>query len=150
MKFFPQHLFRIKCIFSVFLAVSYQGDTQNPIKPQVSNSPRPIGYSRMRPNLKQIKRLALPSLAFASLLQAGCMAQGGNLADSGPIQLEKNQKESEKRSVASRTDTNSVPKNIIVFIGDGMGISTIRTLRCRILPERRPRSCPDIKRILAP
>ena len=58
----------------------------------------------MTTNLSQIKRGALFSMLSAALLQFGCVAQSDSF---------------------DKSASDSRPKNVIVFIGDGMGISTV-------------------------
>ena len=79
--------------------------------------------------LKQIKRFGAFSLLLSAAIQTGCIAQtGGNDKSSeseAQISTKKNADSGKKNAVTTRSASDSSPKNVIVFIGDGMGISTL-------------------------
>jgi len=80
-----------------------------------------------------MKRFALFSVTLGLLFQTGCIAQTDetlkSTSDSTSTESSldgKKESDSVKKVQFSESDrTDSTPKNIIVFIGDGMGISTI-------------------------
>lgn len=83
----------------------------------------------MAANFRHLKHLAAISCLSAALLQIGCIAENGNLGNSGDSPTKTSSKKSpdsfKKISVEVENKPPSTPKNIIIFIGDGMGISTI-------------------------
>ena len=89
---------------------------------------------------KHIRRLSAVLCLSSALLVVGCAAdnsKNGNLGDSTTeITSKKNADSAEKSSVATQNNSDSTPKNIIVFIGDGMGISTITAGRIFVGQEK--------------
>ena len=87
----------------------------------------------MAANFLHLKRISAILCLSAALLQIGCIAENGNLGNSGesPLQTssKKNTDSGQKISVGDENKSLSTPKNIIIFIGDGMGISTITAAR---------------------
>ena len=80
-----------------------------------------------------LKRLPAVLCLSTTLLLSGCIAENnknGNSGDSAAQnESKKNRDSHEKKSVHLKNTSDSTPKNIIVFIGDGMGISTITAAR---------------------
>ena len=83
----------------------------------------------MNANLQHIKRVSALLCLSATLLVSGCIAENqknSNSNDSrGQILTQKKANSGEKIAARNRDVSDSSPKNIIIFIGDGMGISTI-------------------------
>lgn len=84
-------------------------------------------------NSQLLRRISAPWLVSAAFLTSGCIAENSensNLTDSNRMS------QAEKKSVSLEKNTGETPKNIIVFIGDGMGISTITAGRIFIGQEK--------------
>ncbi len=83
----------------------------------------------MAAKLQHLKRFSAFLLISTALFQTACIAESTENSNSGEsstqITMKKNTDSGEKNSVATQKMSDSTPKNIIVFIGDGMGISTI-------------------------
>ena len=94
----------------------------------------------MAAKIQHIKRFAAFLCLSTALLQIGCVAENQKNSNSGEsstqITSKKNADSGEKSSVATHKSSDSTPKNIIVFIGDGMGISTITAGRIFVGQER--------------
>lgn len=76
----------------------------------------------MAVKFKQMKRFSALLLLSTTLLQAGCVTQNKKNSNSNDSLSEISTK---IMTDSDKKNTDSVPRNIIVFIGDGMGISTI-------------------------
>lgn len=87
----------------------------------------------MTPNSKPFHRFATAFLLSATFFVSGCIAEKPRISNSGESgtlnQVKKNADSSEK-------NTATTPKNIIVFIGDGMGVSTVTAGRIFIGQEK--------------
>jgi len=83
----------------------------------------------MAAKFQHLKRFSAFLCLSTAVLQMGCVAENNKNLNSGDsttkVRLEKTADSGEKDSVATENSVDSTPKNIIVFIGDGMGISTI-------------------------
>ena len=83
----------------------------------------------MAARILNVKRLATALCLSTAFLQIGCVGESnknGNSSDSSTQIDSKIETSSRKKMSAPGQNTaDSTPKNIIVFIGDGMGISTI-------------------------
>lgn len=94
----------------------------------------------MAAKFQHMKRFSVLLCLSTALLQVGCVAENNKNSNSGesPTQIasKKNADSGEKSSVATHKNSDSTPKNIIVFIGDGMGISTITAGRIFVGQEK--------------
>ncbi len=84
-----------------------------------------------KPNL--IARFSAALLVSTAFFVSGCIAENGknsNSTDSGAVNQTQNKSDSLKKNA------DDTPKNIIVFIGDGMGISTITAGRIFVGQEK--------------
>ena len=83
----------------------------------------------MAAKIQHLKRFSALLWLSTALLQNGCIAESHKNSNSGgstsQMASEKNAESGKLYTSASRKADDSTPKNIIVFIGDGMGISTI-------------------------
>ena len=83
----------------------------------------------MAAKIQYIKRISALLCLSTALLQMSCVAENNKNSNStesrAQIETKKNTDSAEKTSVATQNSSESIPKNIIIFIGDGMGISTI-------------------------
>ena len=87
----------------------------------------------MTANFKLIRRFATVLGLSASFILSGCVAENGEnikSGESGALTHAENTADSRKDSAAD------VPKNIIIFIGDGMGVSTVTAGRIFIGQEK--------------
>jgi len=76
----------------------------------------------MAAKIQHIKRLVALLCLSTALLQTACVAENNQNSNSGESTT---QIDSKKNADSGVNISESTPKNIIVFIGDGMGISTI-------------------------
>ncbi len=87
-----------------------------------------------------VKRFAALFWLSTALLQIGCVTENDKNSNSGVskdvIAAKKKADSGEKSSDATQKPNDSTPKNIIVFIGDGMGISTITAGRIFVGQEK--------------
>jgi len=78
---------------------------------------------------KQMPQKLALSLLATVFFMSGCIAQSDGIdkleSESAVEASEKKLRVAEKKSDSTHFSAESTPKNIIVFIGDGMGISTI-------------------------
>lgn len=80
----------------------------------------------MPPESRRFTRFSTALLISAAFFISGCVAENGkkiNSADSNALN------QTQKKSDSWQKNTDERPKNIIVFIGDGMGVSTITAAR---------------------
>jgi len=87
----------------------------------------------MTPKSKLISRFSTVLLLSTAFLMSGCLSENGknfNSSDSETLN------HAQKKSDSSEKNTQDTPKNIIVFIGDGMGISTITAGRIFVGQEK--------------
>lgn len=82
---------------------------------------------------KRIKRLSAVLCLSTSLLQIGCVAEGSKNTNFGEASVQISGK---KNTDSGKKDSVKPPKNIIIFIGDGMGISTITAGRIFVGQEK--------------
>ena len=82
---------------------------------------------------KHIRCITAPLCISSVLLLSACGAEIDKnqklAASTAEFSSKKNAELNEKDSVAANRNSDSTPKNIIVFIGDGMGLSTITAAR---------------------
>ena len=94
----------------------------------------------MTAKIHHIKRFAALLCLSTALLQTGCVAEkneNSNSGDSTPQIETKNMSDAvRKNGAAGEQESETAPKNIIVFIGDGMGISTITAGRIFVGQEK--------------
>ena len=83
----------------------------------------------MTVKIPHMERLSALLHLSTALLLIGCVAEIGTNGNSGdsPVQIASKKKANsgQKNAVGSENQSDLAPKNIIIFIGDGMGISTI-------------------------
>jgi len=87
----------------------------------------------MAPKSKRFTRFSAFFLLSATFFLSGCSAESGkksNFSDSQAVN------QTQKKSDSAKINTGESPKNIIVFIGDGMGISTITAGRIFVGQEK--------------
>lgn len=94
----------------------------------------------MAAKFQHMKRFSALLCLSTALLQIGCVAEKNKNSNSGDstaqIASEKMTDSGKKSSVATHNSSDSTPKNIIIFIGDGMGISTITAGRIFVGQEK--------------
>jgi len=76
----------------------------------------------MAAKIQHIKRFAALLCLSTALLQTGCVAENNQNSNSGESAAHTG---AQKNADSGVKISDSTPKNIIIFIGDGMGISTI-------------------------
>jgi len=76
----------------------------------------------MAAKIQHIKRFAALLCLSTALLQTGCVAENDQNSNSGESTAHTG---AQKNADSGVKISDSTPKNIIIFIGDGMGISTI-------------------------
>jgi alkaline phosphatase len=87
----------------------------------------------MTPNLRLVRRFSSAFLLSGLFFLSGCIAEKSDISnsiDSTWVSQAENKTDSGQKNTATR------PKNIIIFIGDGMGVSTVTAGRIFIGQEK--------------
>ena len=87
----------------------------------------------MSPKIKSIRRFSEVLCLSAVSLLSGCLSENGKNIKSGDSDAAH---QAERESDSGQNSAVDTPKNIIVFIGDGMGISTITAGRIFVGQEK--------------